>query len=176
MRKLNLNSSWKRALSVAVSGVLMALSFLFLAPRTQVSGAHLTSPRGDLLEVLARQRLAIVGSWDAPDPEGVPILITFNADGTLVESDADHTFSGGHGAWAYLGGGQYAYTWLQVKRDDQEQRGKVVVYGSVRLDATGNRFSGPLHFEFKDTTGKVDTDASLGLELKLEGTRVQIRQ
>lgn len=176
MYRLNFNPFWKRALSVVVSGVLLALCFSFLAPRTQVSGAPLTTPQGGLLDVLARQRLAIVGSWDVPDPEGIPILITFNSDGTLVESDADHTFSGGHGTWAYLGGGQYAYTWLQVKRDDQEQRGKVVVYGSVRLDATGNRFSGPLHFEFTDTTGKVDTDASLGLELKLEGTRVQIRQ
>jgi len=176
MSKLNLTLSRKRALSVAVSGALLALSLSLLAPRLQVSGANPASPGGDLLDVLARQQLAIVGSWDVPDPEGIPILVTFNADGTLVESDADHTFSGGHGTWVYQGGGQYAYTWLQVKRDDQEQRGKVVVYGSVRLDATRNQFSGPLHFEFTDTTGKVDTDVSLGLELTLEGTRVQIRQ
>lgn len=133
-------------------------------------------PQGGALDVIARQRLALVGAWKVPDPGGVPALFTFNSDGTLLESDVDHTFTAGHGVWYHLGGTQFAYTFIQHKKDDQDQVGSVVVYGTVTIDRSGNSFTGPLHFEFKDTTGKVDTDASLGLDIKTDGTRIQLRQ
>jgi hypothetical protein len=155
----------------------MAACFGIVSMRSNVSGASLnTTQQGGLLEILQRQRTAIVGSWNVPDPEGVPSLYTFNSDGTMIESDVDHTFTAGHGIWSHLGGTQFAYTFVQHKKDDQEQVGSVVVYGTINLESSAARFTGPLHFEFKDTTGKVDTDASLGLELKIDGERIQIRQ
>jgi hypothetical protein len=139
----------------------------------------LTAPtaQGGILDVIQREKLAIVGSWDIPDPESVPTLITFHADGTVTENDVDHTTTGGQGAWAYLGGKQFAYTFKQYKKDDQEPKGSVVVYGKVTLSNDGNHFTGPLHFEFSDETGKVlDSDALLGLNITTEGSRIQIRQ
>ena len=166
----------KTLLILAVFGA-MAICAAFASTHSTASGASLqpaTPQNGGLLDILQRQRLAIVGSWSIPDPEGVPGLITFNSDGTLIESDVDHTFTAGHGTWTHLGGTQYAYTFMQRKKDDQDQVGFVVVYGTINLDSGNAKFSGPLHFEFKDTTGKVDTDE--GLDLKFEGERIQIRQ
>lgn len=166
----------KRVLLAITLSLAVAICVGIASSRSSVSGASLTTTaqQGGLLDILQRQKMAIVGSWSIPDPEGIPGLITFNADGTLTESDVDHTFTAGHGTWAHLGGTQYAYTFMQRKKDDQDQVGFVVVYGTVNLDSTGTQFSGPLHFEFKDTTGKVDTDE--GLDLRFEGERIQIRQ
>ncbi|MBS1786725.1 MAG: hypothetical protein JST85_03335 [Acidobacteria bacterium] len=166
----------KRVLLAVTLCLTMAVCFGVASIRSSVSGASIESSgqQGGLLDILQRQKMAIVGSWSTPDGDGLPGLITFNADGTLIESDVDHTFTSGHGTWAHLGGTQYAYTFKQYKKDDQDQVGFVVVYGTVNLDSTGTQFSGPLHFEFKDTTGKVDTDE--GLDLKFEGERIQIRQ
>jgi len=166
----------KRVILALTLSLAMAICFGITSSRSSASGASLnaTAGQGGILDIIQRQKMAIVGSWSIPDPEGIPGLITFHADGTLIESDVDHTFTAGHGTWAHLGGTQYAYTFMQRKKDDQEQVGFVVVYGTVNLDSTGTQFSGPLHFEFKDTTGKVDTDE--GLDLKFEGGRIQIRQ
>lgn len=168
----------KRTLLAFVAVCAMAVCFGVASTRSSVSGASLTTTttQGGILEILQRQKMAIVGSWNVPDPGGVPSLYTFNADGTMIESDVDHTFTAWHGVWAHLGGTQFAYTFVQHKKDDQDQVGSVVVYGTVNLDSSAKTFSGPLHFEFKDTTGKVDTDASLGLDIKIEGERIQIRQ
>ncbi|MBI3424992.1 MAG: hypothetical protein HY011_18810 [Acidobacteria bacterium] len=148
----------------------------------QVEGAQTEQPQIDLqqggvLDILERQKKAIVGSWTIPDPEGIPTLVTFHEDGTLVETDVDHTFSGGRGVWQHLGGRQFAYTWVQYKKDDQEQKGAATVFGTVTLNETNTRFTGPLHFEFAEPNGNVvDSDASLGLTLVFDGARIRIRQ
>ena len=94
----------------AVTAVL-AVCLTVVSTRSSVSGASInpTGPvaaQGGILDVLARQRLAIVGAWNVPDPEGISSLYTFNADGTMSESDVDHTFTAGHGWLQFpVGGG-----------------------------------------------------------------------
>ncbi len=178
---LKMMNKWsaKRILLAGGAGGVLALTLIFTATPGNVSGAGLTAPaqQGGILDVIQREKMAIVGSWDTPDPEGVSGTITFHLDGTVTENDTDHTFSGGSGTWAYLGGRQFAYTFKQYKKDDQEQKGFVVVYGKVTLSGDGNHFAGPLHFEFSDETGKVvDNDTILGLNITFQGARIQVRQ
>lgn len=179
MSKVKTTLFVRKYIWACVGAGMLALTFGATTNFARVSGAGLTPPvqQGGFLDAINREKLAIVGSWNTPDPEGTSGTITFHADGTLTENDVDHTFAGGNGTWAPLGGRQYAYTFIQHKKDDQEQHGFVTVYGTVTLDSSGNHFTGPLHFEFANEDGTVvDNDVILGLTLKLEGSRIQIRQ
>src|SRR5581483_12032072 len=115
MLKLKNNLFAKRTLLTVVAGVLLLAAVALTATHSQVSGAGLnpTAQQGGVLDIIQRQRLAIVGSWNIPDPGGIPTLVTFHRDGSLTENEVDHTFSGGNGTWAHLGGTQFAYTWVQ---------------------------------------------------------------
>lgn len=169
---------WKRmsALALAVS----ALVLVFSAVQAVVNAADRTSfasaPQGGILDILERQKTAIVGAWDAPDSTGFQTLLTFHADGTLLASDEDPTTTNGHGVWQNLGGTQFAFSYIQHKKAGPDGQGTTTVWGRIILDSGNKQFSGPLHFEVTDPDGNVvDSDALQSLSLTLTGRRVQIR-
>ena len=152
------------------------LAFSFSA--TRAAGFNSQNPsQGGLLDLIGREKTAIVGAWDAPDEDGFQTLLTFNSDGTLLASDEDPTTTNGHGVWAHLGGTQFAFTYIQHKKAGQPQQGTLTIWGTLILDAVHRSFSGSLHFELTDSTGKVlDSDTLRAAKLTLHGARIQLRQ
>jgi hypothetical protein len=170
MQQIN---QWKRMLALALTASVLLVTFSVSQP---VGAADLVPVQGGILDVLERQKAAIVGAWDAPDSTGFQALLTFHADGTISSSDEDPTATNGHGIWRHLGGTQFAFTYIQHKKAGQQQQGTTTVWGRINIESSGRQFSGTLHFEFADTEGNVvDSDALQGLNLTLTGRRVQIR-
>ena len=97
MQQIN---SWKKMLALALTAGVFIVTFS--ASRAAVSAAGFGLPQGGILDVLERQKAAIVGAWDAPDSTGFQALLTFHADGTLSAVDEDPTATNGHGIWRHL--------------------------------------------------------------------------
>ncbi len=170
MQQIN---SWKKMLALALTAGVFIVTFS--ASLATAGAAGLGLPQGGILDVLERQKAAIVGAWDAPDSTGFQALLTFHADGTLSAVDEDPTATNGHGLWRHLGGTQFAFTYIQHKKAGQQQ-GTTTVWGRINIESSGRQFSGQLHFEFADLEGNVvDSDALQDLNLTLTGKRVQIR-
>jgi hypothetical protein len=81
---------------------------------------------GGILDVLARQKEAIVGTWLVTFANtGSKALITFNADGTLINSfqgevsanPARPPHTSHHGVWRHLGGRQFGLTMWDIFYD-----------------------------------------------------------
>jgi hypothetical protein len=172
--KSNHHVYWSKIAGLALSlGALLTVSF----SAARAAGFNPQNPQGGLLDLINREKTAIVGAWDAPDEDGFQTLLTFSSDGTLLASDEDPTTTNGHGVWEHLGGTQFAFTYVQHKKAGQPQQGTLTVWGTLILDAARRSFSGPLHFEFTDATGKVlDSDTLRAVKLTLHGARIQLRQ
>lgn len=169
---MQLTNSWKRMFALALTASVLIVAF----STSRTTAAGFVTPQGGILDVLERQKTAIVGAWDAPDSTGFQTLLTFHADGTLSASDEDPTSTGGHGVWRHLGGTQFAFTYIQHKKAGQTPQGTATIWGRVNIDSSGRQFSGPLHFEVTDAEGTVvDSDALQSLILSLTGKRVQLR-
>ncbi|HMV48217.1 MAG TPA: hypothetical protein PLD20_09820 [Blastocatellia bacterium] len=171
MQQINL---WKRILTMVLVTGMFLTAFGF--SRRTVRAAGFVVSQGGILEILERQKTAIVGAWDAPDNTGFQALFNFYADGTLLVSDEDPTSTNGHGVWRHLGGTQFAFTYVQHKKAGQLSQGTTTVWGKITMDTTGKQFGGPLHFEIADADGTVtDSDTMQSLNLTVTGKRVQLR-
>jgi len=122
-----------------------------------------------------------VGSWQTtvlPVPEGpqftpFPGLITFNSDGTLIESDganASGTFpppnpfcnctiqaiDNGHGVWKKIADNQYEIKIIQigVNLSDSTVMLTNTLRFAVEIDGNNDRFHGPGTFRLTDANGK----------------------
>jgi hypothetical protein len=88
-------------------------------PETQVNeqGAP-----GGMLDVIERQKTAIVGSWLGATSEGNKLIATYNSDGTThgsVQSEVSTdpqlgVLTPAHGVWKHLGGRQFGVTSLGI--------------------------------------------------------------
>jgi len=116
----------------------------------------------------------LTGAWSANfvDPNGaftLPALVTFHADGNLVESDGGELSGGGpgiyispgFGAWRVLAPGKYEMTFQSIVINPD---GTLFATGSITqvltLSADGNSFTGTGVYSFIDTQGNVLANGS----------------
>jgi len=77
--------------------------------------------QGGILDILERQKTAIVGTWLGTAGNGNKILITFNEGGTVLLSlhginvTNNTVLTPTHGVWKHLGGRQFGVTGLAVR-------------------------------------------------------------
>ena len=102
-----------------------------------------------LADILARQKEAVVGTWLGTLGNGAKTLITFNADGTVINSIQGQinisgnpmlpTHTSHHGVWKHLGGRQFGLTMWDIIYDINT--GQLNLYTKIRIELTldGNR-------------------------------------
>ena len=147
--------------------VLIALSltmtFIITAFAAAQSRAHDASRKGP--------KTAVVGTWLArvspdPAPPGAPPspppfaeLLTFAADGTVLQTDAGFppfAASPGHGSWVFVSRGVVDATYLKFLFDQQGQvAGAVQVKMRITLSSAGDAWSGTDEVRFLDPEGNV---------------------
>ena len=124
---------------------------------------------GGLLDVLERlkqqQAERLEGSWagvvtiavppGVPQPPPFRVYFTVARGGALMGTDSRRPFSVGHGAWAHLGGDEFAFTSIQELFDGMgnftgtfKGRGKVTVTGP-------NQFVGVTNAEQRNAAGEI---------------------
>ncbi len=99
---------------------------------------------GGLLDILARQKKALAGSWlltvSVTGGQSFKSLSTFTEDGNVIFTDQGdviteppniHVFSAGQGTWTHQGGCSFSQTTLQLVSD---LRGNLL--GALKLRAT----------------------------------------
>ena len=117
-----------------------------------------------LLDILERQKKAIVGSWlitvTTPGFPPLKTLLTFTEDGNVMgtgqgDVTASRALSVGQGVWSHQGGRTFASTFLQISYETQTGvlRGLVKFRLTHTLDSSGNEWSGPYKFDFLDPAG-----------------------
>ena len=87
--------------------------------------ATVQGAQGGLLDILARQKLDIVGSWLGTSGEGNKLINSFTSDGIIfgsVQGEVSTIPELGvltpvHGVWTYLGGRQFAVTAIGILYD-----------------------------------------------------------
>jgi hypothetical protein len=97
---------------------------------------------GGILDVLERQKTAIVGTWLTTLASGSKGLITFHADGTVILSTQGavstapnrppHTSL--HGVWRHLGGRQFGYTVWDIWYD--VNTAQLIQFARIRAEVT----------------------------------------
>jgi hypothetical protein len=111
----------------------------------------------------------LTGSWltqVTPDPaSGIPPfrqLITFHADGTLVEIDdgapgPPFPLTAGHGVWRRTKSGSFTYTYVNLIYDPSTfaSNGEIKVRGSLLLDRNTSHVTGQNEATAYDPGGKV---------------------
>ncbi len=141
--------------------------------------------QGGLLNVLEQIRQAqaqqFEGSWAITVtpvvPPGVPQPPSFRASATVSRGGAFfgssriNPFSKQHGAWAHLGGNDFAYTWIEDLFDAMGRfAGTTTV--RVRLTVTGpDTFVGVVNAEQRDAAGNLVANrcsTSRGERIKVE--------
>ncbi|MGH2587263.1 MAG: hypothetical protein ACRDJE_20295 [Dehalococcoidia bacterium] len=110
----------------------------------------------------ASGRPSIVGTWRGAVAEETPegpretvTLVTFFADGTLIESNAPG-FSTAHGVWSQLGPDSYAVTQefiASVSEAGEEMSVIGTVRGRAEVDATGNQFTAQFRIDLHTPDG-----------------------
>ncbi|MBV8201720.1 MAG: hypothetical protein JOZ15_13950 [Acidobacteria bacterium] len=150
----------------------LALAALLLAGAPQLSAQEAAPLEGDgdAAQSAAAAARLFTGTWMAyvtPDTPVVPPfyeLITFHADGTLVETESDLTappFSGtvGQGVWrgSPSGGPVITYTEIHLEYDPATGApiGTLELVGRVVLGKDGNTLSGETKATVYDLKGNV---------------------
>ena len=119
-------------------------------------------------------RHPIVGSWQVTitlvtgPMVPVPDLVTFAADGTMLNSVQPVSpappgapfsliFAGlGHGNWTATGPGAAAWTFVRLQTDENgNYLGPVTARGAAEVSADGRRVSGPFTYDVADPAGNV---------------------
>jgi hypothetical protein len=114
---------------------------------------------------LERQKTALAGIWMGAFANGNRTLITFNADGTLINNvqggistdPARPTHTSHHGVWRHLGGRQFGATMWDIIYD--VYTGQLLQYTKIRLEVTlgesGDEASARSRVEFLNPQGEV---------------------
>ena len=107
-------------------------------------------------------------------------LMTVMADGNLVASEllqvgptgfGPERETTGHGTWASLGGGTYAYTFTSLQANQDGHLAALLTYqGHVTLSPEANAWSGPIELTPFDPTGNVAQPVSG----TVEATRITV--
>lgn len=127
-----------------------------VAPETETVSQELQSTvqgaSGGFLDILSRQKEALVGSWLGTSSEGNKILITYHSDGTAlasvqggVSTNPDFgVLTVGHGVWKHLGGRQFSDTFISVNYDitTGAYTGMLKARLSLRLNENGDQANG----------------------------------
>ncbi len=120
---------------------------------------------GWLCQRRQQQAQRLEGSWagvvtiavppGVPQPPPFRVYLTFARGGALIGTDSRRPFDTGHGAWAHLGGKEFAFTSIQETRDAMgnftgtfKGRGKVTVNGK-------NEFVGVTNAEQRNAAGEI---------------------
>src|SRR3954447_23555068 len=135
--------------------LLMGAAIVVFTTATQAS------PAAEQKE-LDQQERSIVGSWIGAFDNGERILMSFTSDGIVLSSVqgevtlTNPVLTPGHGAWAQVGGRQFAFTDVTVFYDIQagEYRGAGKLRGLLTLDKAGN-LSGNAKVEIFDPNGNL---------------------
>ncbi len=111
-----------------------------------------SAAQGGILDVLERQKTAIVGSWLGTSSEGNKILITYNSDGTAfaslqggVSTNPDFgVLTTAHGVWKHFGGRQFSATFISVNYDIETgaYTGMLKARLLLMLNENGDQISG----------------------------------
>ena len=118
----------------------------------------------------------LVGSWTVevttPSQGTFPALLTFTADGSVLEDESPLPFeSSGHGSWVSKGHDQVAYTFIALFGGDQGQNtGRFKVVGTLQFDGRKGGWSGPFKITGFDANGQEDFSDSGTSKL----TRIQV--
>ncbi len=118
---------------------------------------------------------AIVGTWLGTLGDGTKTLITFNADGTVINSvqggistdPASPTHTAHHGVWRHLGGRQFGLTMWDIIYD--LNTGELKLYTKIRMELrlSGNdEASARAKVEFINPQGDVVGSFSSGVTFK----------
>ena len=133
-----------------------------------------------LCQLKEQQTQQLEGSWDAivtpvvpsgvPQPPSFHAYSTFARGGATTGSDRTRPFSKQHGAWAHLGGNDFAVT---RKEDLFDAMGNFTGTLTVRtkLTITGkDEFVGVANGEFRDAAGNITRSACT----TIKGTRIKV--
>lgn len=110
-------------------------------------------------DAMAGQK-SLAGSWtvlvvtDPPGPPPFTNLATVTKDGSVINSSP--TFGTGHGAWAKLGRGEFAITFVTLVPSDIPDfppDTSFTVSGTLTIDEEGNEATGPITTIFNDADG-----------------------
>lgn len=118
---------------------------------------------------------ALPGSWEVvgetPSQGQFKALITFTSDGSIIANEPSAFETAGHGSWNTVEPSQVAYTFLTlIGSATGEFSGSIKVVGTLQIDATQVKWSGPFRVDVFDPNGNaVFTDSGT-----LTGTRIQI--
>jgi hypothetical protein len=127
------------------------------------------------------KKTALVGSWLITTLDtGNRVVASYTSDGIAIGSSQGDvslapdfpTSTPQHGAWKYVGGGQFAVTLLAVEYDvpTAESRGMIKIILLLTLNETGDQFSGTAKVEIFDVDGNmVDT-----FSFPIQGTRIKV--
>ena len=110
-----------------VSTWLIVGAIVVLAPASRTASAAEPAhdiAQGDVLDFF-EWRTALVGSWMGVSGDGLRLLSTFNADGTMTNSIQGEVSTNPelgvltplHGVWKYLGGRRFGVTAIGVQYD-----------------------------------------------------------
>jgi hypothetical protein len=132
----------------------------------------------------------LVGSWlvtyDVPAfIVPIPILLSFTADGIIIETDspAPTPFGGtigtlllsnGHGSWKPNGKNKFSYTYRKIlyQAANGASFGLVRTNGDVTLNKEGTQFQAQLDIRFTDNNGNL----VLFAPGTATGTRIEVQQ
>lgn len=136
-----------------------------------------------VLDVLERQKKAIVGSWFVNLGCGCKVLLSFGSDGVFQAvgqgdiqpvGSPNPSSTAAYGAWAHNGGRQFAVTFLIIGYDvpTSEFRGTLKVRIALTLNEAGDQLTGTDKAEIFDPDGKLlgafTTGAMQGARIKVE--------
>ncbi|MBI1762570.1 MAG: hypothetical protein HYR56_14145 [Acidobacteria bacterium] len=137
-----------------------------------------------ILDILERQKKALVGSWlrKTHAPDGDPLtdflgLVTFHDDGTLTSSTAidittepPFVTSVAHGAWMHQGGRVFDVTFVSTVND---LKGNLIaiakLHQRITLDESGDKYTSRFTVRVTDAEGH-SFDLAPGTE---DGTRIK---
>lgn len=151
---------------IACSVIFIMLAFAVSQAQTQELDEPPPLKTSKWLDILERQKKAIVGSWlvnvETPGFPPLKVLLTFTEDGNVVgaaqgDVTPTRTLSVAQGAWTHQGGLTFGSTFLQISYETQtgNLRGYLKFRLTHTLDSAWNQWSGPYKFDFLSPTGTI---------------------
>jgi hypothetical protein len=130
---------------------------LALAAAGGTAAAIVTASRSG--PVLAQSNEPLVGTWISvltrTTGDVFSALLTFHADGTVVNATSDHAAgTPSHGHWQSLGNGQYAYSVMRINLDANGKfAGFRAIDADITMGPTDKTWTSTSRTNFYDTLG-----------------------